>query len=767
MLHTTPLAHNGAAKVSYIANVIAYGKDGDVDWDETMRKFCEAFDFDMSLVAVTEKCADDLDEFDCQSRYHTVGKYGQMASSKCSDCRAVSHDRSLTHYSVSKKCIAISNDFDKDPRCAMQEVNEELGVKSVICLPLLLPNGTPVGLLGAGCRENKRWHGTELIEKVMCTVDYLALKLQVWKMKLRERVMRMEMQDVIKRTITEISEANRSRDTFIATMSHEIRTPLTSIVAMIQLLLNTKVCEENTEKIRRLYDVAQSSSGQLLELINDILDFCKLRSTKLNLAEEEIDLFSVVNETLEMFGSQAKQKHVELRNQFTCAANSHVIGDSKRIKQVILNLLSNALKFTDADGYINVKVSFEDHNDDKMTALFKVEVQDNGIGISADTMAHIFEPYFTSKRKDWTDVLNGVGLGLAISRELVDLMGGKIYLQSDGMRGTRATIEIPMRRSLRLNYMQLAAGEETFSIPPHEPIIVLDDRLEHRLYMMKMARRWNMVPHSFCSSSEALMALDVLGSNSFRLALVDIDLNLSEENDTGVVFAQSIRSRGYNMKLIAVSSVGVNFGGHQLFDVVLVKPVGELQLYESTKRCLKEFSTPQTIVRRKSVATTDGHERHEGHEGHEGHERHGHHHNTSATNELLDTSLGILIVDDDVENASIFAEIFKDHLGFEKVEYVTSASECLYRLAQRKDWDIVFMDIVMPNTDGVECVRRIRSNVDRYGAPKVIAITADALDSTKFKCLNSGFDFFLSKPTTIKDFQNAVRWVTTKRNSSM
>jgi len=745
------------------SNVISYLNDGKyIDWNETMKNICQRIGADMCIIGV---CSSDiLDVQYCVNRYHTVGCFGQeYAPEKCVSCETLSHDKSLSHFSVHRKCIVLSNDSASDPRCAyseeMVDVNEGLKIKSVLCAPLILPNGECIGVFGCGCKEDKKWHRNDMAVKMISLLDHLAMVLQCDFSNRTVSVVNEKMKNVMNSTITEISESNRSRDTFIATMSHEIRTPLTSIVAVLQLLDSIEMRTSNESKIRKLYDVAKSSSGQLLELINDILDFCKLRSTKINLQEDKIDIVKMLDETIDMFESQTKRKEVELIKAKWAYPNRQVkvLGDAKRIRQVVLNLLSNSLKFTDVGGVINVELNIQERENEFEV---KIIVKDNGVGVNTETMKHIFEPYFTAKRKDWTDVLNGVGLGLAISKELVDLMGGKLYIESDGMSGTQAYLILNM---MKTNSLESVSFANSTSIPPNEPVIIIDDRIEHRLYMMKTTRKWGMIPNSFSSSTEALMALDVLGEG-YRIALVDIDLSgggkPSESNDTGVVFAQSIRRKGLSISLIAVSSVGSVFGGHQLFDVVMVKPISESQLFQAITNCLAGGGSGGSNTQRRSHSDVSSFSS----------SRSGvvqlpvAEHHLNVPKNINERSINIMVVDDDEQNAQLFKQIFVEALHYENVECVSSAVECLHKLEHSKNKPVlIFMDIIMPQTSGIDCVKRIRSDISRYGNPKVVALTADALDSTKFKCLNSGFDFFLSKPTTTEELKNAVQWMTHKQ----
>jgi signal transduction histidine kinase/DNA-binding response OmpR family regulator len=765
-----------------------------VDWDLSMKEVCETFDFDMALVAVSSSLC--INDFTCKEPYHTVGRHGQdPAPNDCYNCAIVSHPESLTMFAVNNKCHVISNNSLSDPRSAQSQKMEgavkELLLTNSFTVPLLALDGSIIGVFGAGMRTQKHWDSV-FIQKILCYLSHLALTLQNWLQHLREKVLQNEMKMIVQNSLNEIRQSNQTRDTFIATMSHELRTPLTSIIAVIQILLNTPITSENSSKIGRMLQVQQNCSTQLLELINDILDFCKLRSTNLKLAEEDVKLSEVMHQCLSIFEEQCRMKHIQLYNDIKELEGLVVLSDAKRLKQITLNLLSNALKYTDK-GRITLKAEVKrcspaNFRDSKQLengdVMVTISVIDSGVGISQKNLQHIFEPYFSAKKENWSEVLNGVGLGLAISKELVNLMGGQIYAESDGVSGTKAVFSIPFRDS---KYMEnILKNSKEINIINQTPIMIVDDRVEQRLHMMRLVSRWGMVPHSFTSSSEALMALDVMGDYTFNVALVDVDLSESEPNDTGAIFAQNVRSRNLNMKLIAVSSVGSTFGGDQLFDYVLVKPLSEVQLFTIVKKCLKLInSNDSSIVTEndgksvKQMSSLSGRRRPSDVGGktnflsirktntltHLGNQQETPPSPPRRSSFSTQKNFSILVVDDDKVNASIFKEMF-ENLGYEKVNAVNSAAECLFHLRKEENTDVVFLDIVMPTTDGIQCAKRIRASPQIYGNPQIIALTADALDTTRFRCLQNGFNYFLAKPVTMDDFVNTMKWIFSNNDNS-
>lgn len=551
--------------------------------------------------------------------------------------------------------------------------------------------------------------------------------------------MKKEVDHARAAAIREIKESNAARDNFIATISHEIRTPLTSLIAAVQLLTGIPIKSDNAAKISHFIEVQKTCGLQLLELINDILDFCKLRSATFNLNEEPMDVDAIVRQSVSIFEQTCASKGVSLEIH-SLPAQGHYIGDAKRLRQIIVNLISNAVKFTDV-GRITLTVRCDASGggeEDDSTHMFYVQVRDTGSGISAENLKNVFKPYFSQKKEHWTSVMNGIGLGLAISQELVHLMGGSITVDSDGITGTTATVQVPLRCT---DYV--TRGSSGAASLAGVPVMIVDDRMEHRMNMTRLVVKWLMAPSCFTCTSEAIMALDVQ-PDRFPVALIDIDLSESAVGDNGAIFAQHVRSKKLPMHLIAVSSVGSTFGGDGLFDHVLVKPITEMQLFNAIQRVfIRRVSAPlpTPLVRSKSEPVPSS---------------------AAAAAAAADavplvSERRVIVVDDDKTNAGLFADMLAA-LGYQRIRTAHSATECL-TLLTKEHADVVFMDVVMPEVDGVECTRRIRRSPTKYGYPKIVALTADALDATKAKCLQGGVDYFITKPLTMDDLRNCLAWV--------
>jgi signal transduction histidine kinase/FixJ family two-component response regulator len=566
--------------------------------------------------------------------------------------------------------------------------------------------------------------------------------------------MKKEVDHARAAAIREIKESNAARDNFIATISHEIRTPLTSLIAAVQLLTDIPIKSDNAAKISHFIEVQKTCGLQLLELINDILDFCKLRSATFNLNEEPMDVDSIVRQSVSIFEQTCASKGVTLEIH-SSPAKAHYIGDAKRLRQIIVNLISNAVKFTDV-GRITLTVRCVPagadiagaagvSGADDSTHMFYIQVKDTGSGISAENLKNVFKPYFSQKKEHWTTVMNGIGLGLAISQELVHLMGGTISVDSDGITGTTATVQVPLRCT---DYVTRSGSGATSLAGV--PVMIVDDRMEHRMNMTRLVVKWAMAPACFTCTSEAVMALDVQ-PDRFAIALVDIDLSESSAGDNGAIFAQHVRSKKLPMHLIAVSSVGSTFGGDGLFDHVLVKPITEMQLFNAIQKVF--IRRASSALSASPLVALGSRSRSEPMPGAAAAAA------ASAAERTAERGVvkRVMVVDDDKTNAGLFADMLAV-LGYKQIRTAHSAAECLTLLA-KEHADLVFMDVVMPDVDGVECTRRIRRAPTKYGSPKIVALTADALDATKHKCLQGGVDFFITKPLTMEDLRNCLAWV--------
>lgn len=604
----------------------------------------------------------------------------------------------------------------------------------------------------------------------------MAIKYDMSRRKINQTTKSIE--EIRASAVQEVKKMSAMRDTFIATMSHELRTPLTGLIGANQILLQTNNSSAS-ETTHKMLKVQQECASQLAELINDILDFCKLRSTSVSLQNDAFSLHDVVQKCAAIYEAECEKKDIKL----VCDVSPDVqklqfLGDARRVKQIVLNLLNNSVKYTQK-GSIHVRVYIEN--------ILCIRVEDTGSGISEENLKYIFEPYFTAKQENWTQVRNGVGLGLAICYELVSLMKGTIGATSDGHSGTTITVTLPLKD---INYQKQVL--ENNVLLRDLSVLILEDRMEQRMYLIRLLAQHGIRTQAFATSTEALMAVEVM-QRDLQLALVDIDLSESgEKNDSGIIFAQSVRTRRLSMPLIALSSVGEHFGGEFLFDRVLVKPINESDLFLCMQECLErrkllrtdsieqyfEHHQPTTEcnnatnkIRKNSsisdMVLTESEIRRSSNSG--GGASKIYSKSLASAHELEESqheSLSFLIVDDDQTNAKIFAEMLVQ-LGYAQhnVYVVASGSECLTFLSETKTVDIIYLDIVMPKMSGYECAKRIRAVPDRYGGKQVriVALTADALDSTRSKCLSQGFDYFLPKPITLDDLRTSITWMTSKK----